>query len=189
MIRFLALLLILPLVLSTPESAYAQDSNVVQDSVYFTLDDGVMSPEEMEQESMYVYGLCSGNPYQRVYFNCECLAGAFLLQREKSGPTVLQNDILEQLTRSDKATCANTETIAGTSYESCMAYATNYLELRTDNEQYCTCVGNKVANDLTKHPALDVTYIENVSINAMSFCNDTKNRKTASKARDPRSVN
>jgi len=174
----LFLLLLLP---CTPARAdlsdtSSVDSNTILDSVYFTMDDGIESPKEMEAEAQYVYGLCAGNPYKSTYFDCECLSGAFLQQREKLGPTVPQNDIIARLTKGRKATCANIPSIAGDLYSNCMKHAQDTRELATDNEQYCSCAGNKAARDFARAPRLDMDYIRNVEVGALNYCAEPSHR-------------
>jgi hypothetical protein len=154
----------------------AQAQHVIKDSLYFTLDDGLQSPEEMEEESLYVHSICQGNTYQSLYFNCDCIAGAFLAERERVGPTVMQYDIVRQLLYSRKATCANTEQIAGTIYKDCMDYANYSRELETDNEEYCTCAANKTASDFERMPRLSSRYIRQIRGTALSYCRQPSNR-------------
>ena len=53
-----------------------------------------------------------------------------------------------------------------------------YRELDKDNEEYCRCLGNKVAIDFTKKPFMNMGYIENIKVSAANFCNDPqKSRK------------
>lgn len=168
------LLPVIAALLFMPLPALAQ--HVIKDSLYYTLDDGVQSPKEMEEESLYVHGLCMGNTYQKTYFNCDCIAGAFLSERERLGPTVLQYDIVRQLLQSRKATCANTEEIAGTIYEDCMDAANYSRELETDNEEYCACAANKTASDFNRTPRLNSRYIRQMRGNALSYCRQPANR-------------
>ncbi len=171
------------LMLSSP--AFAQDMAEEQDSFTFTMDDGIMTQEEMEKEAQYAFRLCDTNIYQRAYFDCQCVAGAYLLEREKAGPMKLQSAIFDDIMRKGTARCANTEQIAGDSYTSCMAHVNTYRELSPDKEGYCTCVANKTANDFTKYPRLDIGYIENIRLNSMVWCDNPQNRpqKAASKTR------
>jgi hypothetical protein len=169
----------LPFLLLTflfPVVAHAQ--YVIKDSVYFTLDDGVQSPEEMEEESLFLHGLCQRNGYQSLYFNCDCLAGAFLTEREKLGPMIPQYDIMERLTKSTNAVCANTEAIAGQAYRDCMSYASTSRELELDNEEYCACAANKMANDFTKRPRLNTRYIRSLRVDSMLYCTEPSHRPT-----------
>lgn len=147
----------------------------MKDSVDYTLDDGIMSAEEMIMEAQDIQSQCSRNAYQRVYFNCECLAGAFLQQREKLGPLTMQSDIYNTITNSAEtsASCANTESIAARVYQSCLAFTQDFnrTELR-DNNDYCTCAANKAALDFGRAPRLSSMYIQAVRMNAMTQCRD-----------------
>ncbi len=147
-----------------------------QDGFDFMTKDGKMNKEEMEKESRYVFQQCVNNPVQNKYMNCECLAGAFLQQREKLGPTVLQFTIVENLYVSGNTKCANTEYIAGSTYNECLKKSDTFRELENDNEAYCTCVANKVARDFNKKPVANVSYIGSLNSKARVICNDPANR-------------
>ena len=178
----LAALFLAPL----PAMAQAQDKKPkpldrsYKDSVDYTMDDGIMSEEEMMMEAQQMYTLCDMNAYQKVYFNCSCLAGAFLQQREKLGPLVTQDEIFTTITNSAQVSpsCANTEYIAGKAYESCRNFRSNYArtEISDDNTDYCTCVANKMANDFGTQPRLSGQYVETLRFNAMRACEDPKRR-------------
>ncbi len=179
MMRFLLIALF---ALAIPAAARAQiDDLTGQDSVYFTLDDGIMTPDEMEKEAGYVYRLCAENPYQSTYFNCECLAGAFLLQREKLGPMTPQYQILDRLMKSSSAQCPNTPAIAGDAYKTCNAYVRSRRELANDNREFCECVANRVANRFDRSPRLSTQYVGALTSNAINYCENPQNRpkKTA----------
>ncbi len=178
------LLLTLALLLF-PMPTFAQGvSEIVKDSVYFTMDDGIQDKEEMEEEADYLFGLCKGNAYQALYFDCECLAGAFLQQREKLGPTTPQQDIMYRLTKSGNATCANSAAIAGEGYKNCLEYTATARELASDNEELCTCVGNKTAKDFAKRPRFDIGYIRKMKQGAMRYCLRPENRAAVSKPKN-----
>jgi hypothetical protein len=169
------------LMLVAPPQTHAQNDDLVyRDTIYYTLDDGVMSPKEMEAEANDVYRLCDMNPYQKTFINCECLAGAFLIQREKSGPVMPQFEILNAIAKNKGANCANTEEVAGKTYTSCMDFANAYRELERDNPEYCECVANRVAQHFTRTPVLEPDYISDLNVEAMGFCASPQNRKTAS---------
>jgi len=176
MMRNLALILFSLLLL--PAHAMAQiDDLTVKDSVYYTLDDGIMTPDEMEAEASYMYRLCSENPYQKVYFDCACLAGAFLIQREKLGPMVPQYEIFDSLTKSrNPPKCGNTVAIAGETYKNCLEFSRTYRELERDNIEYCECVSNDVARNFERSPQLSTDYVGILNSNALTFCSDPKNR-------------
>ena len=147
-----------------------------KDSIDYTIDDGKMSTEEMEEEAEYIYALCAQNSYQSLYFDCKCLSGAFLLERERLGPTALQSGIMENLTQSNNAKCANIEGFAGESYKSCMSYAKSYREFEKDNDELCTCAANRAANNFKQKPWLDSSYIRSTNTGALMYCLDVNNR-------------
>jgi hypothetical protein len=149
---------------------------VVKDSLYFTMDDGIQSQKEMEEEAMFVHELCTSNPYQMTYFDCDCLSGAFLQIREKSGPLVMQNDILNRLVRSNDAVCANAPGIAGDAYKTCELYVGMSRQFARDNEEFCTCAANKTATDFKNRPRFSISYIRGIKMNALTYCEDPAKR-------------
>lgn len=174
MMRFFLSTLAALFLTTLPAAAQVHDGDLVKDSVYFMLDDGVMTPEEMEEEAQYVYGLCNSHVSQRLYFDCSCIAGAFLREREKRGPYVLQQDILTELYRTGGKTakCGNGPLIAGTMYRQCMQMSDAMRRLETNNEQFCQCVGNRIARDFTDYPYMRLQYISRLRMNAMLSCNE-----------------
>ena len=173
MMRFALIALALLPFLAVPAPA---EDLIYKPSIDYTLDDGIMDEDEMQQEAQYVFRLCNENPFQRSYFNCECVAGAFLQRREKEGPMTDQWRIMDGIIEGRTAKCANTEEVAGSAYELCMAHMNTYRELEPGKEDYCSCVANKTANDFTKYPRLDSSYTEAVRYNAMRWCDDPQNR-------------
>lgn len=182
MIRFLTILL-LAATLALPAFAQTEDrderldpnyNNTIRDSIYFTLDDGVMSPEEMAEEAEYVHQECTISLTKRTFFNCDCIAGEFLLRRERLGPTVPQSDILTNMMESAKGVCPNTERFAAESYSDCMEVRAIHAELATpeENDRLCHCAANKAALDFAKKPLLDVTYSITLVTGAMAYCSD-----------------
>ena len=144
----------------------------IKDSYYFMTDDGKQSPEEMEEEALYVFETCDSNPYQKTYFDCKCIAGAFLKEREKLGSIAPQGEILYELFRGKNATCANTVQIAGEAYEDCQSYARTFREYEKDNEEYCECVAKTAAKKFAQRPYLRTTYIEKIHTDAMVNCTE-----------------
>lgn len=171
-------LFLLALLLSAPAFAQARGTYIVKDSIYFTMDDGIQSPEEMVQEAEYVQGICAGDAYQSLYFNCECIAAEFLAQREALGPMTPQYEILQSLTKGRRAKCGNTVGIAGETYQYCLDYSAERRELESaaENESYCTCAANKASSDFTRRPRLNVSYIRQVKVDAMLYCLNPENR-------------
>jgi hypothetical protein len=179
---FLFLLVLAPPAIAqedVDESADPRNQFAIQDSVFFTLDDGVMTRAEMEQEAQYIFGQCGMNPYRSLYFDCECLSGAFLLERERLGPTVPQFEIMEQLTRSGKSACANTANMAGESYRNCMEMRRTFFAMASPerNEEICSCAGRKAAFDFSERPVQSPSYTASLMSEAMVYCEDPENRK------------
>ncbi len=155
---------------------------IMKDSVFYTMDDGIMSPEEMEMEADQIFKLCRTNSFQRTNFNCECLAGAFLIEREKRGPMIPQSQIVADITKNKPAACADTVSIAGKTYTSCMVNNKASRSLTNDAAEYCTCVGNKVAKDFEKNPRLTPAYVRRLNFDAMLFCQKPENRPNTASA-------
>lgn len=147
-----------------------------RDSIDYTIDDGVMTKEEMRQEAEYIFGLCANNAFQKSTFDCRCLSGAFLAERERLGPTAMQFDIMQKLTNSEHAKCANTASVAGNTYNMCMEYNKYFRELARDGVEMCTCAANKTAAEFGKRPVLDPSYVGMLNTRYMIYCSDPQNR-------------
>jgi hypothetical protein len=146
-------------------------SDIPRDSYYFMLDDGKMSPDEMDEEAVVVYESCNNNLYQKKYFNCECVAGLFRQVREKDGPMRPQDDIVYKLFREEASKkCVNKTDIAGTAYEDCQNYARSFRPHEKDNEEYCGCVARTVVKKFTKKPYLSLSYIGKINSDTMLEC-------------------
>lgn len=159
------------LVLSMTSNPSLAATEIPKDSYYFMLDDGKMSPEEMDEESVVVYDSCNNNLYQKRYFNCECIAGLFRQVREKDGPMRPQDDIVYQLYREEASKkCVNQTDIAGTTYEDCQNYARSFRAREKDNEDYCGCVARNVVKKFTKKPYLSLDYISQLNTDSMLAC-------------------
>lgn len=156
----------------SPAAAQVNERNIVKDSIYFTMDDGVMTQEEMEEEAHYVHGQCARHVNLRLYFDCACIAGAFLREREARGPLILQEEILTELYRTGGKTakCGNGPAIAGSIYRECLVFADSFRRLETNNEEYCQCVGNRVARNFTGYPYMRLAYISRLRTNALLSC-------------------
>ncbi len=159
-----AALFLAALLFSVP--AHAQ----IKDSYYFMLDDGVQTPDEVIEEAQYVFDTCDSNVFQKLYFDCQCVAGSFLQLREKYGSVAPQEELVDGIVHGKNARCSNSVDLAGYAYENCMETTRFAREYAPDNEQYCSCVGNKVANDFTQRPRLNRNYIVKVHSNAMLAC-------------------
>ena len=148
--------------------AYAQ--HTVKDAFYFMKDDNEFSEEEMDEEAQYVYEMCNLNSIRSTYFNCECIAGAFRQEREKQGPYLPQNIILNGLFSDNERGCTNTVTIAGNAYEKCMYSSKIFRSREKNNEEYCKCVANTTARRFAKNPHLSGESLEELSVDAMMDC-------------------
>lgn len=171
-----ALFAALALCFLLPSGAAFAQPEIVKDSVYFTLDDGIMTKEEMEEEAQYVYDICNRNPFQNQYFDCGCIAGDFLIQREKLGPMVMQDDIFTAVTSGPNARCANAPMIANLAYNNCLDFVKIANITREETPEFCTCAANKAALDFAKTPKLDTTFSTSVASNALIYCNDPQKR-------------
>ncbi|MCB1529683.1 MAG: hypothetical protein H6853_03570 [Rhodospirillales bacterium] len=144
----------------------------IKDSYYFMRDDGEQSPEEMEEEALYVFETCDTNVYQKNYFDCACIAGAFLKERERLGSIAPQEEIVHSLYRNGPPECTNTSVIAGEAYQNCLRSSAIFREFKKDNEEYCSCVGKTAAKKFAQMPYLRTDYIEQIHVDSMVLCNE-----------------
>lgn len=163
MIKYL--FFIFTLCLFLPNLAQAQ----VKDSFYFMKDDGFFSPEEKDEEAEYMYQQCQNNNFQKIYFDCACIAGDFRNQRDLE-ILMPQGEIYAAITNNPKPECINTVTIAGDTFEQCMEYSKTFRSRAKNNEAYCTCSANKAALDFKKKPRLTLNNIEKIRSGAMVSC-------------------
>lgn len=140
-----------------------------KDSFYFMKDDGIFSDEEKDEEAEYIYAQCASNTFQKIYYDCRCIAGAFRVQRDAE-KLIPQDQILNDLLDDQDLGCVNTMQIAGDSYEFCMEYATISRSRKKNNDKYCGCVANKTALDFKKKPVLRLSNIEKIRTNALVSC-------------------
>lgn len=187
--HFLFSLFILTLAAFLASPAMAQK---IKNSLDYTMDDGIMDEEEMMMEAQDMYKLCTRNAYQRKRFKCDCLAGAYLQQREKLGPTIMQHEIYKIITNSKEVNpnCVNTEDMAADVYKQCMGLAINDMrtELSPDNDSFCTCVANRSANQFKKAPRMAMPYIESIRMNAYEYCRDSSKRAQTSEPKSSGSL-
>lgn len=156
--------------LELPYEYYSEPMN----SFYFMKDDGEFSEEEKDKEALYIYGQCSNNAIQSIYFDCACIAGAFRAERDKED-LVPQSQIVSKLFNQADTPCANTIGIAGDAYKKCQSFTKTFRNRETEesNESYCTCVANSAAIRFSKKPDLNLRYIEKIKTNAMVSCRRT----------------
>lgn len=149
--------------------AQAQRKKDFRDSVDFLLDDGEMTPDEMEEEAMGVYNRCAADVIKQTYYDCECIGGAFLSLREEQGPYVDQYTLLRTVYL-ETPKCIAQEKIAGTVFDECMI--SSEITRRTDdnNEEYCGCVANGTAKEFFRIPSLRSRGIETVRARAITMC-------------------
>lgn len=149
--------------------AEAQRKKDFRDSIDFMLDDGEMSPEEMEEEAIGVYNRCAKDMMKQSYFDCECIGGAFLTEREEQGPYVSQYELLKKV-YGDTPKCIAEEKIAGMVYDDCQQMAQISRRTDTNNEEYCSCVANDTVKLFAKTPSLRSRSIEGVRSRAITTC-------------------
>lgn len=149
--------------------AEAQRRDDYKDSLDFMIDDGEMSPEEMEEEAIGVYNRCATDLNNSKFFDCECIGGAFLTLREKAGPYVSQYDLMNEAYTKNPS-CVNDVSIAGDAYTDCIESAKVLRRLETNNEEYCSCVGRETVKAFARNPSLRVRAITGVRTNALVTC-------------------
>lgn len=144
----------------------------IKDAIYFMKDDNIFSPEEMDEEAEYVYNECQKKLFQRRYYDCRCVAGAFRQKRDRVQHSMPQSLILEEIFSGGNQDCTNKEVIAGETYANCQSYAKTFRTFKTEeeNESYCKCVANKMALSFAEKPNLKLNYIENLRLRSMSHC-------------------
>lgn len=152
-----------------PLQAFAQYT--AKDSFYFLKGDGVFSDEEKDQEAEYIKSQCEFSTLEQEYYDCSCIAGAYRLKRDEEKLTP-QNIILNDLYNDKESKCVNTTKIAGNTFKFCKNYADFFRRRKTDNQEYCECVANKVAKKFTKNPRLRTRFINNLKVSAMSSCQE-----------------
>jgi len=74
------------------------------------------------------------------YYNCECLAAAFLNERIKQGPEAARSSVMLQIENN----CYDATQAAGIQYDTCMGNAL-LLPRNIQPEDYCTCYANTFA--------------------------------------------
>ena len=150
------------------------------------LSDGVMTQDEMEQEAAGVERMCNLNAYQNELYDCGCFSAAFLIERERLGPLPGRQRILLDLTGSEKIkSCINAPNIAGNFYRQCRSYMANYNDLNRNVEPYCDCVGNRVARQFGKRPAMSPDYMAVLYSHALSWCENPANQPKRTSAASP----
>ena len=143
---------------------------VVKDTYYFLKGDGEFTDEEKDEEAQYIFGLCQENVMQRAYFSCECIAGAFRVKRDTDEQIRPQSSILNELFDGEASMCVDKPKIAGLSYKFCADYAKISSSRASKNEEYCSCVGNRVASQFEKNPLLRTHHVERLRTNALTSC-------------------
>ena len=180
--KHLALLLLILCLAPAFAHAQAAQNLSYKTSLDFLDEDGAYTEESMKAEADYIYRACQSNPYQKNYYSCECIGGAFLIEREKRGPAPSHHVIMKDIMQSGSPSCADTPTVAGNAFSSCLIGASAVREMTHDIPEYCTCVANKVAIDFTKKPIMSPSYTRMLQIGAMAYCEIPSNRTAQKKA-------
>jgi len=147
----------------------------LKDSYYFMKDDGIFSDEEKDEEAEYIREECLKTTLQQRYYDCSCLAGAFRIRRDEE-KLVPQDQILSDLYSDRNTKCVDTAKIAGNTYYACQEYAAIFRNRKAENNEYCKCVSNTVANEFAKSPRMKSYFINNLRVQAMSSCNAKYNK-------------
>lgn len=170
----LALLTALPAAAQQAGEAGGTPPPAESGGLYFSPDNATMTPLDMAREAEEVHNLCESHSYQRIYFDCACIAGAFLRERERVGPLVAQSSIITELFRTGGtlAKCGNGPAIAGEMYGFCQSHVAVFRPYETTNEDYCQCAANRMARDFMDYPYLRTAYINRLRVNAMLACEE-----------------
>lgn len=143
-----------------------------RDSLDFLLDDGKMSPEEMEEEAIGVYNRCATHMLKKQYYDCECIGGKFLTMREEVGPYKEQFLMIEEI-YTNPGDCVSDASIAGDQFSSCMNSVGIYRAKTSPEEQqqYCECIGREATKAFTANPGLSKGALTNMGSRAIVTCN------------------
>lgn len=87
---------------------------------------------------------CSRNSQMNLYYNCECMGGAYLDERIRRGPNVAASSIRLALGSGTK--CKDASGIAGQQYENCFNMPVE-LPDDTSPQEYCECYANEFAKE------------------------------------------
>jgi hypothetical protein len=141
------------------------------DSFTFMKDDGEFSDEEKDKEAFHIYATCQSHGIRSIYYDCTCIAGAFRAARDAED-LVPQAQIVNSLYRDRDTKCVNMEQIAGSAYQQCQEYASVYRDRESEkrNEDYCQCVANRLSNNFSLNPRLDIDFISDLRVAAMMEC-------------------
>ncbi|HPD82280.1 MAG TPA: hypothetical protein PLK85_00545 [Alphaproteobacteria bacterium] len=149
----------------------AQAQYAVKDSFYFMKDDNFFSDDEKDEEAQYIYERCEANPFQKVFYDCSCIAGAFRNERDKE-QLVPQSQIFNSLFENKEIGCVNTVEIAGDTFQFCsdfMFYSRPNMK-EEEREKYCGCVANRTATNYKKDPELSPQHIQKIRGDALLSC-------------------
>lgn len=166
MIRYLFLVMTCVVVATISPPSFAD----IKDAFHFMKDDNEFSAEEMDEEALYIRKICAGDVLKYSFYNCDCIAGAYRIEREERGPYVPQSIIYNELFDNPDGKCADKERIAGETYEFCMRYSRAHRSREKNNPEYCTCVANKVATRFSDKPRFSLDYINNIRVRSMLSC-------------------
>lgn len=155
--------------IAAPASAQTLKKDDWRDSIDFLMDDGEMTPDEMEEEALGVYSRCVNNPIKTAHYDCECIGAKFLVEREKAGPYELQYNLL-QIVYTQTPKCVNDVAIAGKNYQDCKVNVEIMRRGESNNEEYCECVGRRSVTEFKLLPGLRNRTIQYTRANAMSYC-------------------
>lgn len=111
--------------------------------------------DELMQEAEMAQGMCAQNSLFAAYQDCECIKYKFLNARLATGMEESISSLVEEVGRE----CPNKPAIAGLQYGQCMErmpFATTAPKEQV--EEFCACVGNKVAEAYARAPANSIRY-------------------------------
>jgi hypothetical protein len=140
----------------------------------------VTLPRDMQDELMAeaerAQAICEMNPIFASFQDCECIKYKFLDARLATGPDDSTHNLLEEVSRE----CPNKPGIAGHQYKQCME-TMPYVSVATKEEadEFCGCVGNKVAEAYARAPANSMRYQIKLAAQAQIDC-DLRNLVTKS---------
>lgn len=119
---------------------------------------------ELIEEVTREYNKCQRKGTFSKYYNCECVAIAYLDERIKQGPEPHSQTLLRQVVTQ----CPYPEGVAGVSYKKCedmMAFS-----VVGNLDEFCTCFANFVSDEFTERPSQHSEYISVLHRQAMGEC-------------------
>lgn len=119
---------------------------------------------DLMEEVTREYQKCENQGVFSKYYNCECVAIAYLDERIKQGPGPHSQTLLRQVVTQ----CPFPEGTAGISFRKCTDMM--MMTVVGDLDKFCTCFANFVSKKFTERPSQHSEYISFLHRQAMGEC-------------------